>query len=393
MKIVAIHNAYQQAGGEDVVFEQECQLLRCHGNQVITYQRTNRELEKISGLECLTLMQRIISAEDSRKAVSDLLKSEKPDLVHVHNTFMLVSPSVYQVCREARVPVVQTLHNYRLLCPAATLYRDGHVCEECTEHGLWRGIQHGCYRGSRATTAAVALMLKVHRVRRTWTEAVSGYIALSEFSRQKFVTGGLPAAKVTVKPNFVYPDPGERIDSGGYAIFVGRLASEKGVSTLLSAWEHLHSLIPLMIVGDGPLRPSLEAEAAQRKLKNVTFRGRLNRDETRDAIKHSAFLILPSLCFENFPMTIVEAFACGTPVLCSALGGMQELVSNQRTGLHFAPSDAADLARKATWAIDHPSEMYSMGRECRREYEARYTPEKNYSQLMKIYENTMASYA
>ena len=290
----------------------------------------------------------------------------------------------------AQIPVVQTLHNYRLLCPATTHYRDGQVCEECTEHSLLRSVWHGCYHDSQATTAAVALMLKVHRARGTWTKAVDGYIALTEFSRQKFIEGGLPANRIHVKPNIVARDPGESDGRGEYALFVGRLSPEKGVSTLLAAWKQLTVSLPLMIVGDGPLRHGLEAEAERNGLRHVTFRGHMNTTDTREAMKHAAFLILPSLWYEGFPMVIAESLACGTPVLGSRLGSTEELIDDGRTGLHFTAGDASDLARKVEWAWSHPSELAAMGHEARREYETLYTPEKNYSRLMDIYERACA---
>jgi glycosyltransferase involved in cell wall biosynthesis len=267
------------------------------------------------------------------------------------------------------------------------------VCEECSGGGLWHSVWHGCYRESRPTTAAVALMLKVHRARHTWDESVSGYLALTEFARRKFIKSGLPSQKVHVKPNFVFPDPGERTSPGDYAIFAGRLSEEKGVSTLLAAWEHLSKTIPLVIVGDGPLRKKLEQEAAARGLRDVTFRGWLSLRNTRTAIQQARFLIIPSVWYEAFALNIVESFACGTPVLCSRLGAMEENVADYRTGLHFTAGDAVDLARKVDWAWSHPARLAAMGREARREYETRYTAERNYSMLMKIYQQTVETYA
>lgn len=385
MKILLVHNSYQQPGGEDVVFEQEGQLLERYGHQVIRYKRSNHELEGLSGLQRLKLVRTILSADDSKRDIGNILRAEKPKLVHVHNTFMMISPSIYEACQMAQIPVVHTLHNYRLLCPATTHYRDGQVCEECAERSLLRSVWHGCYRDSRAT-AAVALMLKVHRARGTWTKAVDGYIALTEFSRQKFIEGGLPANRIHVKPNIVACDPGESDGRGQYALFVGRLSPEKGVSTLLAAWKQLTVSLPLMIVGDGPLRQGLEAEAERNGLRHVTFRGHVNNNDTREAMKHAAFLILPSLWYEGFPMVIAESLACGTPVLGSRLGSTEELIDDGRTGLHFTAGDASDLARKVEWAWSHPSELAAMGHEARRVYQTLYTPEKNYLQLMDIYE-------
>jgi glycosyltransferase involved in cell wall biosynthesis len=389
MKILVMHNSYQQLGGEDVVFEQERRLLQQHGHDVVAYRRTNHEIEQFSMFERLGLVTRIISANDSKREIGEILASFKPDLVHAHNTFMMISPSVYEACAEAHVPVLQTLQNYRILCPAAQLFRDGQVCQECTEHGLLRSVWHGCYRDSRTATAAVALMLKTHRKRRTWTEAVTGYVVATEFAREKFIEGGLPAEKIYVKPNFVDPDPGERSCAGDYALFVGRLSPEKGLSTLLAGWTRLSTSIPLVIAGDGPLRSTLEAEVAKNRLRQVTFRGQLSANETRAAMKQAAFLVLPSLWFEGFPMVLAESLACGTPVLGSRLGAMQEIITDGRTGLHFTTGDSADLTQKVEWAWNHPSQLAEMGREARRDYESLYTPEMNYSLLMAIYQQVV----
>ena len=389
MKILLVHNTYQQPGGEDVVFEQERRLLQQHGHHVETYLRSNHEIEQFSMFKRAGLLSRIISADDSKLEIQKILASFQPDLVHAHNTFMMVSPSVYQACGEAQIPVLQTLQNYRLLCPAALLFRDGHVCEECTTHGLLRSVWHGCYRNSRPETAAVAAMLQTHRKRRTWTDAVTGFIAATEFGRQKFIEGGLPAEKIYVKPNCVEPDPGERNTPGDYALFVGRLSPEKGLSTLLGAWGQLGASIPLVIAGDGPLRARLESEASENNLRNVTFRGRLDANQTRAAMKQARFLVLPSLWYEGFPLVMAESLACGTPVIGSRLGAMQEVITDGRTGLHFTTGDSADLAEKVDWAWSHPSELIAMGHEARRDYEALYTPEVNYSLLMSIYEQAL----
>jgi glycosyltransferase involved in cell wall biosynthesis len=393
MKIVVIHNTYQSPGGEDAVVTAEGRLLRERGHQVVSYLRSNHELEQMSKPRQLLMVKDMVYSDDSKREIRNLLQKEKPDLVHVHNTFMMISPSVYEACREMGMPVVQTLHNFRLLCPAWALVRNGEVCEECVDRGLWRGVLHGCYRDSHLMTAAVALMLQVHRYRGTWNEQVDGYVALSDFARSKFIEGGLPARKVHVKPNFVFPDPGEREKPGDYALFVGRLSPEKGVSTLLAAWEKLRNRIPLMIVGEGPLRASLEAEAVARKLGDVTFKGWLPAEQARVAMKNASFTITPSICYEGFGMSIVESFACGTPVLCSCLGGMQEIVDNHRTGLHFVAGDADDLAAKVEWAWAHPSQLADMGREARRQYENSYTAQGNYTRLMQIYEETMSAFA
>lgn len=393
MKVLAVHNSYQQPGGEDVVFSAERRLLEEHGHQVISYERSNHEVEQMSKLQQLKMTKELVHSKDSKREIQKLLKAEAPDVVHVHNTFMMISPSIFETCQEMNVPVVQTLHNFRLLCPAWSLSREGRVCEECIDHSLWRGVWHGCYRNSHLATAAVALMLRVHRGRNTWNESVDGFVALSEFARQKFVENGLPAAKMHVKPNFVHQDPGERERVGNYALFVGRLSPEKGVSTLLNAWEKLDSRMPLVIAGEGPDRATLEAQAATAHLSNVTFTGRISAEEVRSRMKGAAFLVMPSVWYEGFPMTIAESFACGTPVICSKLGAMQEIVEHGQTGRHFAPDDAEDLRRQVEYALSHPAEVAAMGKAARQEYEQRYTAQINYSMLLNIYEQTIGAYS
>ncbi|MGB8802819.1 MAG: glycosyltransferase [Candidatus Acidiferrales bacterium] len=393
MKIVLVHNEYRQRGGEEVVFEQEKQILERGGHKVVTYWRSNHEIEELTPIERAGMFLRTVWARDTHREFGELLERERPDVVHVHNTMAMISPSVYSACRKRGVPVVQTLHNFRLLCPGAQLFRDGKICEDCREHSLWRGVWHGCYRESRAATASMALMLAWHRRQGTWDEMVDCYVALTEFARDKFIASGFAADKIVVKPNFVDPDPGAKECAGEYALYAGRLSKEKGLHALLDAWKRLPRSCALHIAGDGPQKQELEAEAHRCRLSGVQFRGRLSRQETFAAMKNARFLIFPSEWYETFGMTLVESFACGTMVVCSKLGAMEEIVDDGRTGLHFAPGDAEDLARKVEWAFAHPAEIAAMGRAARREYEAHYTAHQGYAHLMEIYERTVDSYA
>jgi glycosyltransferase involved in cell wall biosynthesis len=393
MNILVIHNSYQQPGGEDVVVAQEIRLLERYGHRVITYRRSNDEINELPFGQRLGLIRRIASASDSQLAVRGILRDFKPDVVHVHNTFAMVSPSVYEVCQDENVPVVQTLHNYRLLCPAATFYRDPGPCEECVTHSLFRSVRYGCYRDSRMMSGAIAVMLQTHRKRQTWNREVDSYIAISSFLRDKFVQAGFSAGKISVKPNFVDTDPGERSCPGEYALFLGRLSSEKGLRTLLEAWERLPYAVPLVIAGDGPLRSSLETEVSRKKLSDVRFAGQLNRDEAYNAIKNAAFLVVPSIWYEPFGLVIAEAFACGTPVLGACIGAIPEMLDDQVTGLHFAPGDSDALAKKVSWAWGHLPELAAMGKAARRVYEDRYTANKNYDLLMNIYASAIDSHS
>lgn len=372
-----------------MAFEQERHVLECAGHHVSVYQRSNWEIESYPGAKGLALLARTAWSFETQREVAKVLERERPHLVHVHNTFFMISPSIYAACHDANVPVVQTLHNYRLFCPGGAFFRNGHLCEECVEHSVWRGARYGCYRESRPATTAVAVMLAVNRMLHTWDRLVDCYIAPSEFARRKFVEAGLPPEKTCVKFNFVHPDPGEAVDAGEYALCVGRLSPEKQVGTLLAAWRHLHSRIPLFIVGSGRQRLELEGIAARHDLATVRFEGQLPRDRTLATIKAARFLVFCSGWYDIFPHVIVEAFACGIPVICPRLGVMQEIVADGHSGLHFAPGNPADLAEKVEWAWAHPASMRAMGREARKEYETKYTAEKTYGTLMEIYQNVL----
>lgn len=383
MKILVIHNRYQHAGGEDEVFAAESRLLRDAGHEVHEYVRTNDDIVLGGPPARVGLALDTVWARQEQRTLRQTIDHVAPDVAHFHNTFPLISPAAYYTCRAAGVPVVQTLHNYRLLCPSANHYRNNGVCEDCTTSGLHHAVRHACYRGSRSATGAVTAMLMFHRGIGTWTRAVDVYIALSEFARGRFIAGGLPADKVVVKPNFVDTDPGLRDRAGDGALFVGRFWPEKGVGTLLQAWNRLSDPIRLDLLGDGPQRAQLEQLAPSNN--TVCFHGRVPRATTLAAMKRAQFLVFPSEWFEGLPMTIVEAFACGLPVIASRLGTMGEVVEERRTGLLFTPGDAADLAAKVEWARSHPLEMAEMGRAARHTFEALYTAPRNLELLVSVY--------
>ncbi len=387
LRVLVAHNRYLQPGGEDVVFEAEKALLERMRHRVFTFEEDNARLNEMNLLKAA--MHAIWSREAQRK-LRALIRETKPDVAHFHNTFLMISPAAYYACQETGVPVVQTLHNYRLICPGALLMRGGQVCEDCLGKALpWPGVVHGCWRHSRTQTAVVTALLTVHRMLKTWTEQVDVYIALTEFARRKFLEGGLPEEKIVRKPNFVYPDPGTGAHDGGYALFVGRISSEKGVRTLLRAWQQLKG-IPLKIVGEGPLREEAKRFVEREGLSEVELLGRQPREWVFHLMREARVLLFPSEWYEGFPMTIVEAFACGLPVIASRLGAMAEIVEDERTGLHFEPGNPEDLAAKVEWAWTHTAEIRRMGHEARHVYEAKYTADRNYERLMEIYQRAIA---
>ncbi len=384
MVILFIHNYYQQPGGEDAGVRQERDLLAAAGHKVVEYARDSSEIELNGFGSRIRLGAAALWSKTTYRDLRSLLAKDRPEVAYIHNIVPLISPSAYDACAEASVPVVQTLHNYRLLCPAGNFLRQGRVCEECVKHTLFRSVWHGCYKDSRRASATVALMLATQRALGTWKEKVDCYIARTNFAREKFIQGGLPADRIVVKPCFVHPDPGLRLGSGDTVLFVGRLSAEKGLRTLIAAWENLKGRVPLRIAGDGPLRAEMEAQIKQRAIAGVAVLGRLSNAETLAEMKRARFLVFPSEWYEGLPLTIAEAFACGVPVVASRIGSMIDLVEDSRTGVHFTPGDPEDLAAKIEWAWTHPEATQRMGLNARAEYEANYTAKRNFEMLAEI---------
>ena len=384
MKIVVAHNFYQQAGGEDQVFADETALLESRGHTVTRYTVHNDEVNKLGRL---TLAGRTIWNKESHTKFHEMVKREQADIVHFHNTFPLLSPSVYSAARSAGAAVVQTLHNYRLVCPTAICYRDGHVCEDCLNKSVpWPAILHQCYRDDRGASAVAAAMLAVHHARGTYRNDIDAYIALTEFAKNKFIEAGLPGDKMIVKPNFVSPDPGVGTGRGGFCLFVGRLTESKGIQVLLNAWKQLHSDVELKIVGDGELAAAVrDAAAVDRR---IHFLGRLPADQVFDLMGQAAALVFPSVWYEGLPKTILESFATGTPVIASNLGSMSDLISHGHTGAHFTAGDASDLAATVNLMFAGDT-LKAMRQRVRKEFTSFYTADANYRMLMDVYESVM----
>jgi glycosyltransferase involved in cell wall biosynthesis len=327
----------------------------------------------------------------SRRELSRLIDAERPDLMHCTNTFPLISPSAYSAAHRAGVPVVQSLRNYRQLCPNALLLREGRVCEDCLGKRIaWPGVQHGCYRGSRLATAVVAGMTAAHRLLGTWRHSVDQYFTLTEFARAKFIAAGWPADKIAVKPNFVDPDPGAARGDGGYAIFVGRLSEEKGIACLLDAWRRLEQPIPLKIVGRGPLEGAIREAASSQP--HIELIGHRPIAEVLDLLGAARLLVMPSIWYETFGRTIIEAYAKGTPVVASRLGAMAELVAEPHSGLLFEPRDPRDLALKVSSLWNDAPTLARMRLAARQQFENHYTADTNYRQLLSIYGEARASF-
>lgn len=388
-RILVLHNRYREPGGEDHVFAQETALLRDHGHSVIEYLDTN---ERLDGTPPPDAALRAIWSHETVRRLERTLAATHPDIAHFHNTFLMISPAAYYVCRGADIPVIQTLHNFRLGCLNACCVRESRPCETCvSKRFAWRGIWHGCYRDSRAASAAVAAIGLVHKTLGTYRRQVDAYISTSEFARGIHVRAGVPADRSYVKPNFCFPGPaGSSQLERDFVLYAGRLVREKGVHLLIEAWRRLALPMRLKIAGDGPDAESLRAAVGG--LTTVEFLGSISRERVRELMGQAAIFVQPSLMLENCGLAVVEAFAAALTCVVSGHGSFLEIVEDGRTGLHFRPGDARDLAEKLAWLIADRDRRWRMARAARSCFEERYTPARNYEQLMSIYETVLRRY-
>lgn len=379
MKVLLIHNRYRQRGGEDAVVDDELRLLREGGHAVRLYERHNDDIDA----RPLTGAAEMLWSQRSRREVLALLDAWRPDVAHVHNTLALVSPSVLGAVRARRVALVATLHNHRLACLEGSFHRNGAVCTRCLGHAPWAGVVHGCWRGSKPQSALLAASLLLHRGLGSWTRHVQRFIVLSAAAVPRFVAGGLPAARLRVRPNFAWDAaPGAEGQPRAGGLYVGRLAAEKGVAVLADALARSPGLA-LDVIGDGPQRALLHGSAAR-------LLGALPAAEVAQHMQRAAWLVLPSTTLEQFPRVLAEACAAGLPVIASRLGALAEWVHDRRTGLLFEPGDGAALAERLAWAEAHPQAMRAMGDAARELHRRHLGPQSALASLVAIYEEAIA---
>jgi glycosyltransferase involved in cell wall biosynthesis len=384
MKVLILHNRYQQRGGEDAVVAQEASLLQRNGVQVELVLVSNDQIRGAAAK--LSALVKTPYDRDREAWAVDLVTRLRADIVHIHNFFPLLTPAVHVGAAAAGAAVVQTLHNYRLLCANAMFLRRGRVCEDCVKGGRHNAVVHRCYRGSIAGTLAVVQM-QAQAERRIWATCVHRFIALTEFSRAKFIEGGLPPGRIVIKPNFM-PSGEERSGApqerkGG--LFVGRISAEKGLRQLLLAWP-ASAAERLTIVGDGPDLPDLQAAFSDR----ASFLGHQGRDRIKALMAEAAFLIVPSIWYEGFPMTIVEAFAAGLPVIASDIGSLSSIIEDGQNGLKFLPASSQQLQQCILALLENRQLREHLARGARRSFETRYSEESNASQLLAIYKSALA---
>lgn len=392
-RILMVHNFYQIPGGEDSVFKNEKKLLEKHGHKVVLYTRHNNELENYSIFNKLLLPITTVFNFKTYNDVISIIKKEKIDIVHVHNTLNLVSPSVYYAAVKCGIPVVQTIHNFRMLCPGANLYRDGQICEDCLKYGLKCSIKHKCYRNNKIHTLACVITTKIHRLLGIYKKI--NYICLTEFNKRKLLQLNEVSKKMVVDPEKVYVKPNFVNDSicpiipasnrKQQFIYVGRLEELKGTDILLKAWKKLgESSYKLLLCGTGPMEKWCREYISDNNL-NAELIGYIDNNDVRKLIAESRALILPTQCYEGFPMTIVEAYSVGTPVITGNIGNSSDLVIDKTTGRLFEYNSDYDLSKKIKDIVDCQQEFY--GENAYSVFKKELSSENNYLRLIEIYEN------
>lgn len=382
--VLIVHNYYQIPGGEDTVVRNEKELLEEHGHKVILYTRNNSELNQLSKVGKLLLPFTTIFNFRTYKEIKKLIREEQVDIVHVHNTLNLISPAVYYAARSMKKPVVQTIHNFRLLCPGATFYRDGHICEDCVNHGLQCAVKHRCYRGSFVQTLACVLNLCFHRMTGIYRKI--NYICLTDFNKEKLLLlPGLNPDQVYVKPNFTKQEPkstAEIVERENFFLYAGRLDPLKGIEKLLKAWMQMGQNAPkLVICGSGPLEEWCRQTIQENQLNMVEFLGQTKWDEVQKLMGKAKAMILPTQWYEGFPMTIVEAYSVGTPVIGPSMGNVGDLIEEGITGWKYPVNGVERIGQTINDAMSTPVDYHRIGEL----YKQRYSSELNYQQLVNIY--------
>jgi glycosyltransferase involved in cell wall biosynthesis len=385
VRVGIFHNQYVWRGGEDAVVALEAELLRKAGCEVDLFTLDNRDAKLDSLVGRLRAGLRARGNPESARQVAAFVDPHPIDVAHVHNFFPLLTPAAHEVLHARGIPVVQTLHNYRLFCANGAFLREGRPCEDCVAAGPWNAVRHACYRGSRVQTAVWAEATAHQRRQRTFERCVTLFVAPSAFARSKLVAAGLDPARIVVKPNPV-ADPGEPRWGGHGAVYVGRLSEEKGPRLLLEAWRELAGL-PLTIVGSGPLEAELRALGS--RIPGVRFTGQVSPEAVREQLREALFLVAPSICYENFPLAVAEAMAAGKAAIASHPTAMAELVDPGRTGLLVPSGDVSALARACRELAADPDRAEAMGREARARYEDELSPERSVVRLLELYERVL----
>lgn len=377
-RILFIHNAYQHRGGEDSVVEDEIRMLTDYGHDVLLYRASNDEINSMGKIE---LIFNTFWSSKAYHAVKDILIKFKPDVCHIHNTFPIISPSIYWAISDEKIPIVQTLHNFRLACPQAMFLRNSSICEDCSGKIPWRGVVRACYRESHAQTAVLASMITFHRKIKTWSEKIDLYIALNDFCKRKFIEAGLPEKKLRIKPNFIDNNIKHNENRTDFS-FIGRLSKEKGVQILSDAAKIINST-KISVAGSGPEIEKITGN------DHINYLGQIQQDEILKLMSRSIAIIVPSIWYENFPRTVVEAMSCGTPIIASRIGALESIIIDGYNGLLFKPGDPKNLSEKIMYLKNNKDKAIELGNNALKTYKKYYSKEKNYLELISIYQEAI----
>lgn len=383
MKILQVHNFYINDGGEKIVVENEKFLLQKFGHTVYQFKKNN---DQLSFIKTLKLINSLHWSKLEKKNFSQIIEYFVPDIVHAHNLFPQITPSIFEAAFEKKIPVVYTLHNYRLIHPNGLLYHNGKIDERSVKGSAYQCVWDGVYRNSKILTALIAHSIEYHRKHKTWHKYVNKFIVPTEFARKKLIDGGLPDDKMEVKPHFVFDRKPTLIEKRKRFLFLGRVVEEKGIRTILKAWKFIEDKgYELVIAGEGPITEELK----KKYNKNVVWLGRVANEKVFSLIGESIAVLFSSEWYETFGLSIIESFSCGVPVICSNLGAHSELVTHELNGLKYPPGNARLLAEAMLKLISNPERGIYFGNNARKEYLSKYTPEKNYDQLMSIYSSVI----
>jgi len=381
LKILQAHNYYQQSGGEDTVVAQERQLLENNGHEVIPFYKNNEEITTYSRLDKVKLVKETTWSKKTYREIDTIFKSEKIDICHVHNTLPLISPSIYYACKKHKVPVIQTLHNYRLICTNGLLMRDGKICEDCLGRSAYGAISKKCYRNSAMQTYVVARMLQKNKQMGTWNKQVNAYLCLTEMAKQKFIEHGIPEEKITVKPNFLDVELKKDIEKKDYLLFAGRLTATKGIELIINLANRIN--YPIKVIGDGDMKEALSITP------KVELLGRKSHKETIELMRDAKAILFPTLLYEGMPMTIIEAFALKTPIIATRIGAAESMINHLHTGLLFDYNSGNDFLAKVSFCLGNKDIMAQITKNAYLVYQEKYTASKNYEMLLDIYNSVL----
>lgn len=398
MKIILVNNYYYLRGGSERVFFEEMEMLRANGHEVIPFSRhynknidskyseyfsSDFSYEKGFFLNRIAGGVKLVYSIESRKKFCRLLDDTKPDIIHAHNIYGRLTSAVLDAARAKNVPVVMTLHDYKLICPSYSMLLNGRPCECCKGGRFYNCMLTRCHKGKLSASTIYTIESYFNKLFKKYNH-IKYFICPSNFLLNKHLEAGIPVEKLIHLPNFIKLDSFEpKYENSDYMLYAGRLSKEKGIMTSLKAVNGLEVL--LRIVGDGPMRSEYENFVSEKRIKNVEFIGYKTGEELRELFRNAAFIVFPSECYENAPMTILEAFAYGKPVIGSNIGGIPEMVIDGETGLLFEPGNHIQLRERIEYLLSNPNKIIEIGRNARQKVEKEYNEKLHYQRLMAVY--------